>query len=378
MRILQLGKFYPIRGGVEKVMYDLMVGLSDRGVRCDMMCAESFGKGSVRDTGAGSKVLSFHTWAKVASTTIAPSMIQALRAQAHLYDLIHVHHPDPMAAIALRLSGYNGPVVLHWHADIIKSKPLLSFYEPLQDWLLRRADVVVTTSPQIKDDSKPLRRYSAKVKCIPIGIAGMEADAGGAAVLRRRLGDRKIVFSLGRLVPYKGYQHLISAAAHLPQDYVVVIGGEGPLRGQLEQQRDAMGLADRVIFTGRIDDELLPAYFTACDMFCLPSVLKTEAFGIVQIEAMSLGKPVVATILKGSGTAWVNRHNVSGLNVEPGQPRKLAEAIRAIGDSEAEARRLGVGAKLRFMSEFTLGLMVDRCYGLYKDLIEKNKNSNGN
>lgn len=371
MRILQLGKFYPIRGGVEKVMYDLMDGLSERAVRCDMMCAESFGKGRVRATEVGSMVLSYHTWAKVASTTIAPSMIQALRERGRLYDLIHVHHPDPMAAIALRLSGYKGPVVLHWHADIVKSKPLLSFYRPLQEWLLRRADAVVTTSPSIMAGSDALRPHIAKVKCIPIGIVGMQADPTGAASLRRELGHRKMVFSLGRLVPYKGYRHLIAAAALLPDDYVVVIGGEGPLRGELEQRRDAMGLAGKVIFTGRIDDERLPAYFTACDMFCLPSVMKTEAFGIVQIEAMSLGKPVVATILRGSGTAWVNRHNVSGLNVEPGDAGKLAEAILRIGDSDAEARRLGNGAKERFRAEFTLGMMVERCYSLYKDTIGK-------
>lgn len=373
MRILQLGKFYPIKGGVEKVMYDLMLGLSDRGVDCDMMCAEESGKGNVRSTDSGARILSFHTWAKVASTTIAPSMVNALRSEAFNYDLIHVHHPDPMATIALRFSGYKGPVVLHWHADIIKRKPLLRFYEPLQDWLLERADAIITTSPVIMNESKPLRKYIDKVHCIPIGIRGMQEDEAGATILRHDFGDRKMVFSLGRLVPYKGYQHLVDAAGMLPDDYVVVIGGDGPLRGELEQQLEEQGLRDKVVFTGRIPDAQLPAYFSACNIFCLPSVMKTEAFGIVQIEAMSLRKPIVATTIKGSGTAWVNSHDVSGLNVTPGDSAELAAAICAICGDANTYKRMSTGARERFQSEFTLDRMVTRCYDLYKQLIEKTK-----
>lgn len=367
MRILQLGKFYPVRGGVEKVMYDLMLGLADRGVGCDMMCAETAGSGNVRDLSTGARIISFHTWAKIASTTIAPSMINNLRSVADDYDIIHVHHPDPMAAIALRFSGYQGPVVLHWHSDIIKSKPLMSVWLPIQEWLLKRADAIVTTSPVMIEQSQALKDYRYKTRCIPIGINALEEDRDGAAAIRRRYGDRKIIFSLGRLVPYKGYRYLLEAAAALP-GYVVLIGGEGPMQEELEALRGTLGVEDRVHFLGHIPDDSLPAYYSACDIFCLPSVMKTEAFGIVQIEAMSLGKPVVATRIEGSGTSWVNRHDVSGLNVTPCNPGELASALLAIGDNQENLARLGSGALARFNSEFTLGTMIDRCLELYRQL----------
>ncbi len=371
MRILQLGKFYPIRGGVEKVMYDLMLGMSERGIMCDMMCAETSGKGNIRQIDPGAKIISSHTWAKVASTTIAPSMINALRSSADSYDVIHVHHPDPMAAVALMLSGYKGPVVLHWHADIVKSKSLLKLYGGVQNWLLNRADAIVTTFPATMHTSEALAKYTGKITCIPIGIKAQEEDLVGATLLRHQFGYRKMVFSLGRLVPYKGFSYLVRAAKYLPDDYVVVIGGEGPLRGELEQLRDSLGLHDKVVFCGRIPDEQLPAYYTACDIFCLPSVMKTEAFGIVQIEAMSLGKPVVATIIPGSGTSWVNNDGVSGINVEPRHVTDLAHALRSIGNNRHKYSSLSNGASERFQSEFRLDLMIDRCCSLYGNLINK-------
>lgn len=369
MKILQLGKFYPIRGGVEKVMYDLVLGLSKRGVRCDMMCAESHGRGTVRHLHAKAAIYSFRTWNKVASTTIAPSMVSRLRTIAAGYDIIHVHHPDPMAAFALRMSGFKGRVVLSWHSDILKNKALLKFFEPLQTWLLNRADVIIGTSPAYIEHSPALSGYRDKARCIPIGTAGLQPDLAGATAVSDRYGRRKIIFSLGRLVPYKGYEHLVRAAALLPDDYVVLIGGEGPLRDSLLSLRDSLGLQQKVHFLGRIPDSEISAYYTASRIFCLPSVWKTEAFGIVQIEAMSLGKPIVATNIKGSGVAWVNSHGVSGLNVEPGSPADLAAAIRRVVDDPSAYAGLSEGARARYESQFTLDSMIDRFYQLYSDLI---------
>lgn len=99
------------------------------------------------------RLLECHSWGKAAATMIAPSMITVLRKVCPSYDIVHVHHPDPMAALALALSGYKGKVVLHWHSDIQKQKYLLRLYRPLQDWLLRRADLIVGTSPVYLDES---------------------------------------------------------------------------------------------------------------------------------------------------------------------------------------------------------------------------------
>ena len=108
MKILQLGKFYPIRGGVEKVAYDLMTGLSELGVQCDMMCAFAKGGTKVISLNEHANLIGCRTLVKLAATMISPAMILQLRKRCREYDVIHVHHPDPMACMALSMSGYRG------------------------------------------------------------------------------------------------------------------------------------------------------------------------------------------------------------------------------------------------------------------------------
>lgn len=350
-------------------MYDLMTGLGQRGIDCDMLCAESHGHGAATRIGSHARLITCRTWVKAASTTISPSMTRTLRKIAKDYDIIHVHHPDPMAALALRLSGYKGKVVLHWHSDIVKQKKLFRLYMPLQRWLINRADVIVGTSPEYISHSPWLAGVQKKCRCVPIGIVPIAPDEEGAKTIRDMWRDKKIVFFLGRLIAYKGLEYLVAAAAHLPEDYVVAIGGMGPLRDNLQQQIDMQRISHKVKLLDEIPQEDLAAWYTACDVFCLPSVMKTEAFGIVQIEAMSLGKPVVATRIDGSGTAWVNEHGVSGVNVEPRNPRALADAIVAVTKDAATAARYSAGATARFNSLFHIDRMLDGMEKTYRLII---------
>lgn len=368
MRVLQLGKFYPIRGGVEKVAYDLTVGLSEQRVRCDMMCAATQGGSRVITLNEYGKVICCRTWLKAAATMISPAMISALWKVRKDYDIIHVHHPDPMACVALWLSGYKGKVVLHWHSDIKKQKLLLRLYRPLQQWLLRRADKVVGTTPVYLTESPFLKEVQGKTFCLPIGVKRMCPLQEDVEVVRNRYPGKKIVFSLGRLVAYKGYCFLVAAAKYLGDEYVVLIGGTGALRGELEKEIEELGLQGKVELLGRISDEDLSAYYGACDVFCLSSVQKTEAFGIVQIEAMSCGKPVVATNIPQSGVPWVNAHGVSGLNVAPGHAEELARAIEELTKEEAVYRRYAAGAAERYEALFTQEQMINKCMEIYKEL----------
>lgn len=369
--ILQFGKFYPIKGGVEKVAYDLMTGLSTNEIHCDMLCATVAGKGKTFRLNAYARLMECHSWGKVAATMIAPSMITTLRKVCPSYDIVHVHHPDPMAALALALSGYKGKVVLHWHSDILKRKLLLKVYRPLQDWLLRRADLIVGTSPMYLDESPFLKDVQQKTVCLPIGVSPIIPDPEAVDKIRKQYGGKKIVFSLGRLVAYKGFTHLVEAARFLKDDYVVLIGGTGALEQALSQQIKRLGLENKVVLLGRIPDKDLPAYFGACKVFCLPSVQKTEAFGIVQIEAMSCGKPVVATRIPQSGVSWVNKHGVSGLNVMPGNAGELACAIQDIADNESVYEKYSMAAKNRYWDIFTNEHMINQCKRIYNNLWEE-------
>lgn len=365
LKVLQLGKFYPIRGGVEKVAYDLTVGLSERQVDCDMMCASAQGGSRVIRLNGHARIICCHAWRKVAATMIAPSMIFVLRKICKGYDIIHVHHPDPMACLSLFLSGYKGRVILHWHSDILKQKFLLTLYRPLQRWLVRRADLVVGTTPVYLAESPHLRNAQHKTVCLPIGVDPMKPAPEAVERIRSRYPGKKIVFSLGRLVAYKGYCYLVAAAKYLKDNFVVLIGGTGALKDELQREIDNLDLQGKVKLLGRISDEDLPAYYGACDVFCLSSVQKTEAFGIVQIEAMSCGKPVIATNIPQSGVSWVNKHGVSGLNVTPCNALELANAVMAVTENETVYKKYSDGAAKRYEDLFTKGKMIKNCLNIY-------------
>ena len=366
LKVLQLGKFYPIRGGVEKVMYDLMTGLSEQGVRSDMLCAVE-GKSETIRLNDHANLICCHAVKKVAATMISPSMVWTLRKICREYDIIHIHHPDPMACLALFLSGYKGRVILHWHSDILKQKNLLKLYRPLQRWLINRAERIVGTTPLYLQESPFLTDVQEKTVCVPIGIVPPADDSGNTAgeEIRQQFPDKTIIFSLGRLVEYKGFEHLIEAARYLNDRFVILIGGSGPLKEQLQAKIDHFGLGEKVKLLGFLSEKELPAYYKACDLFCLSSVFKTEAFGIVQIEAMSYGKPVVATTIEGSGVHWVNAEGESGLNARKGDAKALAKAIAAITAHPMIYERYSQGAKQRFKQLFTLDHMIDNPLQVY-------------
>lgn len=372
-KVLQLGKFYPVRGGVEKVMYDLMLGLSEQGVDCDMLCAASKGSGHTVSINEHARLKYCTSLSEVAATMISPAMIFALKKICRNYDIIHIHHPDPMACLALFCSGYKGKVILHWHSDIQKQKMLLRLYQPLQDWLLRRAERIIGTTPVYLAESPCLKHVQHKTCCLPIGVEPVRPRMKDVENIRNRYPGKKIVFSLGRLVAYKGYKFLVEAARYLSDDYVILIGGTGALEDELNSEIETLGVQEKVKLLGRISDEELPAYYGACKVFCLSSVQKTEAFGIVQIEAMSCGKPVVATNIPQSGVSWVNAHGYSGLNVAPENGKELADAVMAIAGKEEDYRKYSVHAEQRYRDVFTKEKMIGNLLEIYNELWKEQK-----
>ena len=364
MRILQLGKFYPIRGGVEKVMWDLTLGLDAAGIPCDMLCASLDSGQTIRFPGGG-RVICVKAYRKIAATMISPAMVSWLRKHQGAYDIIHIHHPDPMAAWALYRSGFKGRVVLHWHSDILSQKGFLKMYEPLQRWLIRRSDVIVGTTPVYLTDSPWLQDVQAKCTAVPIGVAPITYDPEKAASIKARFPGKTLLLTIGRLVPYKGLSYLVDAMKLLPKDFHLVVGGDGPLKRTLQKQIAEAGLSDRITMLGYVPDDDLSVWYGACDLFVLPSTMKTEAFGIVQIEAMSCGKPVVATRIPGSGVSWVNKDGVSGINAEPCNPVSLA---RAITDVAEDRPRLSAGALKLFQERYTLDQMIYQIRTIYENL----------
>ena len=228
------------------------------------------------------------------SCPLSFSFIGNFRKMARKADVVHIHVPFPLADAALLLSGYKGKVVVSWHSDIVKQKKLMFFYKPFMRYLLRRADVILTATEGHVKHSLYLPEFKDKCKVLPYGIVPEEY----LAVPRRPFltekatdKDRVKVFFTGRLVYYKGVDVLLKAFTKV-KGCELFIAGTGELGEKLKNYCTAHNMNDKVHFLGFLPDVELRQAYADCDIFVLPSVAPSEAFGIVQIEAMVYGKPV--------------------------------------------------------------------------------------
>lgn len=357
MRVLQVGKFYPPDpGGVETATRQAVDHLLCLGASVEVLCFA--GPGPYDDAAAACPVHRAPVAATVASQPLSPNYLAQFFGLAPRFDVLQVHLPNPLAALAVFLARPKAKVALTWHSDIIGKGALAAVFSPLEAWLCRRADLVMAPSPVHLAASNRATFFAGKGAVVPFcvddSMARPEtADAAVTQAIRARFGDRPLVFALGRLVPYKGFDVLVEAAAKLSPDAVMVIGGGGPQAEALAARIDALGLAERVLLPGRIPDAELAAWLAACDVFCLPSVSRAEMFGIVQLEAMAFGKPVVATDIPGSGVPWVNRHGETGLVVPPGDAEALAAALNALLTDASLRARLGQGGREAVAGRFS-------------------------
>jgi len=368
MKILQFGKFFPpATGGIESFIFDLTEELSKK-IKCDVLCSNSKNKTSI-ERKENYIVIRTASFGKLFSTSISPAMIYWLKRIGNNYDIIHLHLPDPMGNLAYFLVRPKAKLILHWHSDIIRQKSILFFYKPLQDWLLERADRIIATSPKYMEGSEYLKKYKKKCVVIPLGLNPEKLKINEIKIkeIKHLFRGKPIIFSLGRLIYYKGYEYLIEAMRNV--DAYLLIGGSGPLRKFLQKQIEKLNLSKKVFLLGKVRDEDLGSYYQACDIFCLPSIYKSEAFGLVQAEAMYFGKPIVSTDIEGSGVSWVNQNGVTGLVVPPKNAIALAKAVNKIIKNPELKKKFSENAKRRFEEEFRIEIITERILKLYKKII---------
>ena len=373
-RILHFAKYYPPeQGGMESVTQVLAEGLAQNGHAVKVLCFTTQTPGNEQRQRVA--VVRVPVELERASQPLGwRYFVQGLRA-AQQADIVHLHAPNLLASLMCLMLPRRVKVLVHWHSDVVGKGRLGALVRPLEQRMLERADVVVATSQAYADASPMLTRVANKVRVIPIGIPPPPAQAQTQAQPVGRdfnafLAGRQFVLALGRLVPYKGFSVLIDAARHLPHSCAVVIGGAGPLADELADQVQRLGLQDRVLLAGRVSDAELEHLFARAMVFCLPSIERSEAFGVVLLEAMARGVPCVATNISGSGTSWVNLQGVSGLNVAPANPVALAAAIQALHDDPAQHASLANGATARFQALFTAQQSVAGFSDLYAALAQ--------
>jgi len=373
LAIVHLAKYYPPeQGGMESVTQVLAEGLARQGASVKVVC---FTKQQARsDRMAGVQVERLAVGLERASQPLGwRYAVQGLRA-ARAADIVHLHAPNLLASLMSLLLPRRVKLLVHWHSDVVGKGWLGALVRPVEGWMIRRADLVVAPSEAYAQASPWLVAAGPKVQVIPIGIhpPGPAAGASKPGAVDRDfepfLRGRSLVLAVGRLVPYKGFDVLLDAARHLPEDMAVVIGGSGPQAEALQAQLLAKGLGDRVLMPGRLSEGELDTLFARAQQFCLPSVERSEAFGVVLLEAMARGLPCVATRIEGSATAWVNRHDESGLNVPPADPQALAAALLSLARDGALRDRLAQGARQRYLALFTGQRFVAALQQAYQQL----------
>jgi rhamnosyl/mannosyltransferase len=272
-------------------------------------------------------------------------------------DILHFHIPCPTAMISYFLAKPKGKIVVTYHSDIVRQKWAMGIYRPLVKKLLSLAAAVIATSPNYINSSEILNGFRNKCTVIPLGIDTLKFKEGTPK-------EPTILFA-GKLRYYKGLEYLIKAMQNVNAKLNII--GTGTEYSRLRELTANLKLNEKIFFLGDVSEKDLPAYFSSCSIFVLPSIHRSEAFGIVQLEAMASGKPVVSTNLD-TGVTWINQNNKTGIIVPTKDVIALENAINKLLNDKKLLEELGQNAKSRAEKEFNQDLMLNRTINLYNSL----------
>lgn len=380
MRVLHVGKFWPpYPGGIESASRELCAALVAEGVEVDVLAHGSPPSWRVRtleDQG-----IAVHLAACPAQLAYAPlspgfPLLLGRLIRERRPEILHLHLPNPSAFWVLAVATARRlPLVLHWHADVpLAEVPravrlFYGLYRHPEQALLRRAARIICTSPDYRDGSPVLAPWLDKTRVIPLGVAPVPAPAASereaAAALWRGSGLR--VLAVGRLSHYKGFDVLIEALAEVPEARLLLVGA-GECGAALQRQVRERGLEGRVHLAGALSDALRDGAYAAADVFCLPSIARSEAFGVVLLEAMRAGLPVIATRVPGAGMNHVLDGGEAGVLVPPGDVAALAAALRELAADPARRQRFANAGHARWRDAFTLARSARAVRDLYAEL----------
>lgn len=365
-KILHISKYYyPYYGGIEDVAKTIVHELEPY-YEQKVICF-NHERGSVFDIN-GIDVCRVNTPVTISSQPIAFGYRRKLQKTIDEFrpDFIHLHLPNPLVATQVLTLNLNGAkIISHWHADILEQKQIYPLYKGFEKKLLDRSYKVVSTSKMYLDASAPLQNYKNKTVILPNTVNEakfklFEGEMSEIEKIREKYDNKKIVFFVGRHVPYKGIEYLIEAEKYISEDCVIVIAGTGVLSKKLKEMSAGI---ERIKFVGRLPDVELKHYLYASTVFAFPSISRQEAFGVALAEALYCGLPAVSFNLEGSGVLWVNKHEYTGLVVENKNVKKYAEAVSKLLASDELQKEYSKNAKLwvkeNFLKDQILPIMND-------------------
>jgi glycosyltransferase involved in cell wall biosynthesis len=368
MKVVHLYRYSypPVYGGIPQHIHTLVHQLK-QSARPELLVS---GKTRSWRLDAGIPVHSVGAWGQLQGAPLSPTLPYWIRRSRA--DLLHFHMPSPTGELAYLMSRARIPYVATYHSDIIRQARALRIYRPFLDAFLRGASRIIVGSPHHLASSPILSAYREKCRIIPYGIdvARFEATPSiqhRAAAFRQQFGQRLVLF-VGNFCYYKGLSYLVRAMAQVPGRLLLIGGGyeEPRLRALAAELR----LQDRIVWLAHLEAEEFVAALHACDVLALPSIYRSEAFGIAQLEAHACGKPVVSTAL-GTGVEYANLHERTGLVVPPQNVDALAAALdRLLSDPEYRLQ-LGSAALARVRAEFTQERMAAAVLEMYREVLRE-------
>lgn len=369
MRVLHFFKSYlpDTTGGIEQVIFQLCEGSSAQVSNRVLTLSPNPVPRSIAV--ANHEVVRARQDLFVASTGFSLQVFSLFQEMAAESDLVHFHFPWPAMDLVHFWSRHKRPSILSYHSDIVRQRGLLQLYRPLMHQFLQSMDRIVVASPNYLQSSAELSRYADKTVVIPYGLDPNAYPAATPTRLeywRQRVGENFFLF-VGVLRYYKGLASLLEA---LPgTGFPLVIVGSGPEEEALKAQAARLNLGN-VVFLGRLDDQDKVCLSQLSLAMVFPSHLRSEAFGISLLEAAMYGKPMISCEI-GTGTTYVNQHEVTGLAVPPSSPDALRGAMARLWNDRDEARRFGSNAMARFNELFTAERMCRQTEALYRAVLEE-------
>lgn len=371
--ILHISKYYyPREGGIETVAKNMAEGLTE--YENIVVCYSH--DGSTRtDIVNGVKVYRIASWLKVSSQDIAFLYYSHLKKLIRQYkpDIILLHCPNPyLYPMVCRLKPETSKLVLLWHSDILGKGLLYKIIRRTEEKILKKADLILTTSSNYIHPSSPVYNYRDKIKVVPNGIKTSdfelsEEDKSKIEKIREKYGNKRIIFFVGRHVKYKGIDYLIRAERYIKSDCIVLIGGSGPETDALKKMVDS----DRIKFLGRIPDEELKSYYSAADIFGFTSVTKQEAFGVALAEAMYCKCVPVTFTIEGSGVNWVAVKGETCEVVPLRDEKAYAAAIDRLLTDKALHQRYAEAGRKRIEDMFTCEKANQDAALFFKELLKE-------
>jgi glycosyltransferase involved in cell wall biosynthesis len=385
LRILHIGKYYPpFSGGIENFLQDLLLSHIKSGLEVAAIVHNH--DSSVRKTKIEryESVLVYRvpSYGKFLYAPVSPLFPFVLIKAVNEFkpDIIHLHMPNTSCFWIFLIPVIKKiPIIVHWHSDVVQStidkklKYAYPFYKPFEQKLLKRSAAVIATSRPYLETSSALENWNHKTTIIPLGIKDkrIHVPEDIKAWAQKTWDDPNLhktrLLCVGRLTYYKGHDRLIRAVARIPDARLIIVG-KGELMKKLKQTISLHGIEKQVTLIGYLEEERLEALFSSAHCLVLPSIERTEAFGVVLLEAMRAGKPAIIFNVKGSGTGWVVKDRITGLNIPLDNEPRLINAINTIAPNSEIRKKMGKNARERFKTKFHIDQAGNSTINLYKKI----------